>query len=424
MRRYSGLHLSALFLLVSLSFASNGQTCRSISAGAFLDPGNWDCACDPLACDSIVVQHPLVLDSDIALAAPLSIVGGGITGPWELLCTSLVSNAGTIATRGIRMAYPAALTNQAVVQVGHLSGVTSALLNTGSIAATDSLSIYSTTAPTNMGSITAQVVRMAPLCVNHGTLDCTRLYFGTLQNHGTVHCEANGSPINPIYNQGLLFADTLRSSNAIEIGEQGRAECAILELTGRLDNYGIMRVFGLLINGAPGAPGDLQMHAGSTTETQNYFGSTGSFLRGPGTLCIAEHSENHGIISGPIGICDATPQAVASPYMDAHDGLVLPPVQPCSGDGCATVRVPSHDSADVRLSPIPATDQLIIDPGKHAPRIAAVRLLDASGRRILDAAMEGRLALSLVGMPAGTYFLLGLDRQDERVFNLLVPIIR
>lgn len=402
------------------------SSCQTAQDGAFLEISTWDCGCDPMQCDTLIIHHALTLSDNLDLGSvTLLIDQGSLVGPWMVTLAGPFHNAGTVDLSELRFSYPASVLNESTIMADLIVGITASFSNTGALELTDSLDVYSILDPVNTGSIIAQVIGLAPLCLNSGTLNCDVLRFGTLQNDGEVRCHSIGTPVNPVFNTGIFRADTLAIGQYFENGETAHAECSMLYLTGELQNHGMLRVYGAAYNGFMGAGGDMQMFANAATEVQNYIGAAQSILRGPGTLCIAEHSENHGTISGPIGICDVSPGSSTIPFMDVHDGDVLLPVLACSAGGCSTVGLPESESmSSPVVFPQPANSSFFLSLGSQNMKASRIRLLDSTGRVILVLAppFSEPVRVDLSEQADGVYVLQTLDDVGKAAFSSRVFI--
>jgi hypothetical protein len=52
--------------LLSLG-ATHASTCTTVTSGPFTDVNVWDCGCDPIACDTLIIAHAVTIDVDITL---------------------------------------------------------------------------------------------------------------------------------------------------------------------------------------------------------------------------------------------------------------------------------------------------------------------------------------------------------------------
>lgn len=397
------------------------STCFTLLDGNFLDPDTWDCGCDPLQCDTLHVSHALQLGSNVDLFASLFIGDqGSITGPWDLSCHGAFFNTGTIDVGSLTTFHPCSFYNEGNIGCTGLTGIVASFSNNGTVNVNDSMYIHSTTAPINDGALDSHVLGLVPQLWNNGDITCDRLYFGVLMNEGSINCSSLGWPQNPVHNYGYLYADTLEIQQILEIGGSGRVDCPTLILTGELENFGTLRVFGTAYLGEGGGPGDLQMHEGSTTETQNLINADGSYLRGPGTLCIAGHSENHGVVSGPITICDITPESSSPPYMDEHDGAVLLPVYPCATNACPTVGVAEGPEKDCfEFYPVPASGAFTLMLGAGAAALQELRLLDPMGKLTISIAgpFGQQVRVEPPASASGVWFLEGIGLDGRRALS-------
>lgn len=406
--------------------ATHASQCMTVLDGLFLEPSTWDCGCDPLQCDTLIINHAISLSVDLDLGPIALLVDqGSLTGPWRLHISGLLQNMGTVNVSRIRFSLPASVMNESTLLADQVTGITASFNNAGDMVLTDSLDVFSTTHPSNSGTIEAPIVALATLFTNTGAVHCSRLHFGTLQNDGEVICRSIATPINPVFNSGLFHADTLEIGQYFENGASAHAESSMLYLTGGLDNYGVFRVYGVAYNGFMGQGGDLQMFTGASTEVQNYLGAAESILRGPGTLCIAEHSENHGTISGPIGICDISPNTTNLPYMDLHDGNVLPPVFGCSAGDCSTVGMMENGmEPEPSVFPQPAFDSFSVGLGSVGSTLDRIQLISMNGKvsRTWSGPFGDEFRVAITGQASGIYVLKAFAPDGRIAFTISVAI--
>lgn len=406
--------------------ATHASQCATVLDGSFLEASTWDCGCDPLQCDTLIINHTISLSADLDLGPIALLVNqGSLTGPWRLDLSGALRNMGTVNVSRIRFSHPASIMNESTLLAERVTGITASFNNAGDMVFTDSLDVFSTTHPLNSGTIDAPIVALVPLFTNTGAVHCSRLHFGTLQNEGEILCRSIGTPVNPVFNSGLFHADTLEIGQYFENGASAHAECSMLYLTGGLDNHGVLRVYGVACNGFMGQGGDLQMFTGASTEVQNYLGAAQSILRGPSTLCIAEHSENHGTISGPIGICDISPNTTNLPYMDLHDGNVLPPVYGCSAGDCSTVGMMEYGTErEPNVFPQPAFDSFSVQLGSIGSALERIRLISMDGKvsRTWSGPFGDEFRIAVTGQASGIYSLQAVAMNGRIAFTLPVMI--
>ncbi len=72
--------------------------------------------------------------------------------------------------------------------------------------------------------------------------------------------------------------------------------------------------------------------AGGSIHTRHFRNA--GWAAGPGTLCIADSSENLGLLHPGLILCDATPTTPVWPYLDLNTGTVDPGVLVCPAGSC------------------------------------------------------------------------------------------
>lgn len=125
--------------------------------------------------------------------------------------------------------------------------------------------------------------------------------------------------------------------------------------------------------------------AGGSIHTRHFRNE--GWAAGPGTLCIADSSENLGLLHPDLILCDATPTTNLWPYLDLNTGTVDPGVVVCPAGSC-TVGIGSPEA------------------------VAKPRLIHADGAWWLTGLPQGPLRAELIDM-AGRAWPLSLEGNGD-----------
>lgn len=413
-----------------LAFPQNAasSTCLSIADGPFTSPSSWDCGCNPAACDTLIVSHHLTLTTDYSdLSQQLTITSTGhIESSMRLWLESEVFNYGHLEASRLLLAQPGQLHNEGTITAEHFETNICAFTNIGSIVAEDTLWMYCPMMVENLGELSGPHMLLA-ITRNLGTITTGQLHCGFLENPGTIQAGYANLSTCALYNSGLFQADSIHSANHIENDAAGSITCGRLSVLALLRNYGTLRVHGTWLNGNDTADADSRLYAGSVNETGNFINAAGSELRGSSTLCIMDHSENHGLVSGPIGICDMTTPALTSPFMDVHDGDLQPPITQCPSGPCAWTSIDDVSSLqDPVAFPVPTEGLVTIKLGPVHARTYTLCLLDPSGRAVWNRSKPfgETVSCDFLHLQTGPYMLVGKDNEGRQHFSVRLIIAR
>ncbi len=404
----------------------SGSVCTTLAPGDFFDPANWSCACVPSSCDTLLIEHVMTLDEPAALEHDFVRIGSS----GQLVSTADLELRGELVVLGrleaVRLLtnMPGGMTNSGEVVAQSYLALKAPYTNSGSVMTEDSLWIYSLGDLNNTGTINGGTVGVGPFCINYDQINAQYFTTGLLLNYGMAYVDSADLRTSLLYNNGTFHAQRIYGGNDIQNEAAGVLTCDRLYQEGLLGNYGVLRVFGTFWNGSDTTQGDTQLFDGSSTEVRNFINVEGSILRGPGTLCIAEHSENHGAVSGPVGICDVTPGSSTAPFMDVHTGVLALPVYECPNSPCATVGLAARTGPEVvRLFPQPASGQLTVELGTQHTSVSALLLHTITGQVVLRAPgpFGVQATLSTQAIPPGSYVLVGVDVQGHPTFS--VPVL-
>lgn len=386
-----------------LCFRAGASVCVTIADGAFSDLGNWSCACDPHSCDTVLVGHHMVADGDVLLSfGRLTIIANGsLRASGSIRFMAGFEGAtihGELAAAAVELNSTDSVVVHGLVTCDTLLAGYTRLANRGAIVAERFFGATwypGVQAFINAGSLRAARLATARMLWNEGVVEADTAtmdwyygttgmsFFGRVPYIRTAFVEVGS---------GFHVTDTLRIFNRLEVN--GSLSC------------------GTFVIGGSGSLAQTWLYAGSELVCGSFLNQSNGFLYGPGSLCISGHSENHGVISAPINICDITLAADAPPpYLDVNTGGFLQPIYRCAVGTCATVDIegPSSTSA-LSCAPVPAQEEVVL----RFPGLAGSILLhDAQGRVAarLQGPFQGEARVRRSCLPDGWYAarMLGLD---------------
>jgi len=420
--------VAIIFGVIAVLHDAAASSCTSVSDGLFSNQTTWNCGCDPATCDTLIISHNLTLSVAYSIQAQhLTITSTGqISSSAQLWLEAELLNYGNLVADRLLLSQPGHLHNEGSINAEHFETNVCGFDNLGSITADDTLWMYCPWMVNNLGALSAETMLLA-IMRNEGEISTGRLHCGTLQNYGNVQARHADLSTCDLYNNGLFQSDTIHLANHIENDAQGVITCDCFIQLANFENRGTLRVHGVWLNGDGTAEADSRLYLGSVNETRNFINANGSELRGSSTLCILENSENHGLVSGPIGICDMTSSLTTSPFMDVHDGDTQPPIFQCPNGPCGWTAILEEESTNgTTLIPNPNEGRFTLQLGDFATRTHSLELLDAWARvtwSSLGPFMESvNCALGL--LPKGAYVLLGKDRIGMQLFYARVIIAK
>lgn len=398
-----------LLLLVALLQlgAARGSTCTTVASGTFTDQNVWDCGCDPITCDTLIIAHALTLLEDLEWSGGLFHItpAGSLNSTHQFTWTCEVMNQGWIDVRRFQT-YPGHDTrNLGTINCEVFVSVSDSTFNEGDISASDSL-----------------VMGWYRPMVNEGTMTTNVLYnLGALNNLGVI--ASMSCSTLPFFNAGLFTVEnTLYCAGSF----WNEAEIITGDLTvlSGLENYGEITVLGQFLNGIDSiGPADTRLQANSTIHTRDFINSAGSEIRGPGQLCIEGHAENHGVLRGSLVICDLSPTMDVPPYLDVNTGSFWMSVNYCANSSCTWTSMSDEASVPtIQISPNPAVDLLHIQLGSSSPEVDRIEVRDLGGRLVqqLTGPFAERIVLHRNGLVAGTYLLRVLPTSGGSMATQLV----
>jgi hypothetical protein len=396
--------------LLSLG-ATHASTCTTVTSGPFTDVNVWDCGCDPIACDTLIIAHAVTIDVDITLN-PTQLV---IQTNGELLSSAELSLSGSVVNNGHLFSSSSIILSQSAAH----------LRNTGLISC-GSMTLSCDSASNN-GSLTVQNVLLLNECIldNTGNLNSgtTRTWtFATLINSGSFTSDSL-LYMTTLYvlPEGELSTGYLLST-ALVLNE-GAMDVDNAQLL-NLDNLGQLHGSELLQLGTETFLGNVTMRPNSVTTSVELlnFGSatfqTNSLatlaklenqgaMNGHGTICISDSSINHGTVLGSLRICDATSMDGAGGF-DINTGTISPTVTYCSNSSCTWTSLSDQASTPaIHITPNPAVDALTIQLGASLPAVHRIEIRDLGGRLVqqVDGPITERIVLHRNGLVAGTYLI-------------------
>lgn len=386
--------MRSLLLLIGLFLLGDarGSSCTTVASGSFTDPNVWDCGCDPIACDTLIIGHALTLDADLVWSGGLFHItpAGSLNSTHQFTWTCEVMNQGWIDVRRFQT-YPGHDTrNQGTINCEVFVSVSDSTFNEGGISASDSL-----------------VIGWYRPMVNEGTMTTNVLYnLGALNNLGVI--ESMNCTTRAFFNMGSYSVESMLYCSG-SIWNEAEIVAGSLSVVSGLWNWGQVTVRGEFIHGVnPIAPADTRLEANSTIHTRDFINSAGSEIRGPGQLCIEGHAENHGVLRGSLVICDLSPTTDVPPYLDVNTGSFWMSVTYCANSSCTWTSMSDEASVPtIQINPNPAVDLLHIQLGSSSPEVDRIEVRDLGGRLVqqLTGPFAERIVLHRNGLVAGTYLL-------------------
>lgn len=343
-----------MVLMVVLIDDTAGAVCHTVQSGAWNVPANWDCGCDPASCDTLVIAHHMTATVGMALSVGyLEIqVNGSLDVAEEfrmLLGCGRALFQGNLTARTIEINAQDSVVSYGTMLCDSIWIRQGRYVNRGELDATEffgAVGFPGMQPLYNVGLVRTGLCVSGHIIVNEG------------------HWISSRASLNWYYSEGgdALFDDFLLHVSS----EIGQAASLVVSDTIRVqqyfDSYGLIQC-GTFVNGAVIGTAQTRLYVGSELVCGNFINQSNAFLYGPGSLCISGHSENHGVISAPISICDISLESPPQPpYMDVNTGGFLQPIYYCTPGSCATVGVAEDEAlVQMRVRPVPAEDWVVVD---------------------------------------------------------------
>lgn len=390
---------AALFGLPLLAVASAAwaTTCRSVANGLFADPLKWDCACVPLGCDTLFIEHDISAPVDLSIASQLVQIesSGSLTVEGRLVFTQStfsISNYGEVSALTVEFHALDSVANHGSIMSDSLMIFGGDFLNYGVIeVATYCGAGYN---PSNQ------------LLWNYGVFDCVELVADKrIRNEGTLRC-SSGSVYHYYSTNGTTTAGSFFVEGRLDVDSFASVFVIdTLQIQQYMENYGLIQS-GQFVNGWVIGTAQSYIHAGGVLQCGSFLNQDNGFIYGPGTICISGHSENHGTINAPITICDITLDVVAPPYLDVNTGGYLQPIYHCPIGSCSSVGISERTEVALLVYPVPAGRALTLDLGSPGD-VSSIDLHDALGRvvRSFRGPFPSYVTVERDGLPAGIYWV-------------------
>lgn len=381
-------------------FHTKASNCWTVADGAFLDPAVWNCGCDPISCDTLFIDHALGFAADAELSPDLLVIGaeGSITSTARLVLHGRFENAGTVTAHYLRLWPPGNAQNSGTIHGDVFITVMDTCINAGSITMTDSV-----------------VVGVLQYLENGGAIVTNRLYnLGNLNNVDTITATSVLSEGPLLINTGILsVATSVTTWNSLL--NDGTIEADSINAMHGFTCWGCSFICGTsFINASNGVDGEFQ--SDGRLITRNLYNEQDATLRGPGTICISGHSENHGSLEGSLDICDATPTLTEAPYLDVNTGSFWLSVNYCEDPFCSTVGTRELGMLDMHIWPLPAENTLNIQfADGWIPR--SLSLINATGNEVKAIAgpFSSTITIDRDGIAPGLYVLIARDASGQIV---------
>jgi hypothetical protein len=317
-----------------------------------------------------------------------------------------LTNSGSISGERLVCFGSGNVLNQGSISGDYLLFYCDTLFNQNSVIAIDTVATSYTTRLYNSGEVRATHCQFLSQVANWGLIET-----------GSVIAQRS------VYNASIITAQGVIDLRSLS-ENLGTLACGHLhQVSGTLVNRGSITINGdLVINESVSA----ELEIGSTVLTRNLLALEDSHLSGPGSICILEHAENHGLLEA-VRICDLSPTLTEPPYLDVHTGELMNmlPFYYCNATTCATVGVTeAGPSAGAKLYPNPSTGLVQMELAQPAAAVRSWVLMDALGRRVMGSTgtFPGSLSLDLTGHEVGSYWL-ELRGADGAVMERLRVVI-
>jgi hypothetical protein len=377
--------------LLSLG-ATHASTCTTVASGPFTDVNVWDCGCDPIACDTLIIAHAVTLDADLEWNGGLFHITptGSLTGQVRLIPDGDLINEGSINVHRVRTLFGHDTKNLGTMACAVFVVASDSTINRGELICTDSLTNSWIRPLFNEGSISSPVIYSSGFYSNPGTTSCNTLKCNTIYNGGTITVE-----------DSLSCTSLSNDSNVVSHHLIARS----------INNSGSIGLSGTLKLGDLSS-GDTRLQANSTIRTRDFMNSAGSEIRGPGQICIEGNAENHGMLRGSLVICDLSPTMDVPPYLDVNTGTFWISVTYCANSSCTWTNVSeASGNGALRIFPNPALDHINLELKDLKRTLQIVELRDVTGKVVLE--LNGpfgeRIQLDRGSLPSGVYWIRALD---------------
>jgi len=403
MHRPIHILLLPLFCLGSSDRAS-ASACHTIAAGEFLDPANWDCNCDPEVCDTLVIGHAVSTSGSLTIQPSyLHLLPDGAlitAGDFVIAGTALIVNEGTMSAQRVLL-YPCGkFDNSGNVSCTtlHMDGDT--LLNTGMLHLADSLLGWPYVDIINHGDLAAEHIFGFLNHGNFGTESFQSAFCVGYNNHGSLSVDSTLICLVFLNNaiDGSIYVDSLVVLSSI--WNEGTVHC---------------RTF---VHGYNSGPTDSQIYTSGVLLTDDFYNGPLGNISGNGDICIAEHSENHGFLSIPLGVCDATPTMSVAPFLDVNTGTFGFGVGNCANTICATVgSTEPQVSGDLVIKPNPASDLASLDLSFLARSAHRIEVVGAYGSlvNVLSGPFGTVVTIRRADLHTGLYHVIVRDMSGHAI---------
>ncbi len=414
-------YVSLVLALVNCTVVLHGQAVvHSVMDGAWTDVATWDCACVPANADTVIVDHQVqVLTDQLKTAGALRVeAAGSLLGAPGVgfTCLAKVVNEGAMSFDDLRLkaTMPDSTFNHGSITCADDLVLEGLFANYGTVISLDTMRAY---AFKNMVGADLQADFMnLTLIWNLGTGTCVSAYLLSIGNYGSFIVQDR--------------VEMLRVSGAGLI-VMGDAEVDdFYALTGPVHIHGDATFYlGTLEGPHMFIDGDVVITGWVDWDTPAALMSIGGDLLNLGnmtggpvegaTLCVGGQIINQNYITGPLDICDLSPTAVTTPFIDMNVGVIEPDVTFCATGRCA-VRVGEQDAlANVIIGPNPTNDWLTIT-GLPSD-LQCWSLHDAMGRLVKRSSQRTteRMEIDLQDHGTGVYLLRIYAGDGCRAFRVI-----
>ena len=210
----------------------------------------------------------------------------------------------------------------------------------------------------------------------------------------------------------MSFPETV-SFNTVLINEGHLLVMGDILNQGLFNNQGFAEFIGTMLN-----DGSIISDAGAVMQVEGDFVNQ-DLVQGEGALCVTDHTDNQGTISGTLDFCDWTPTVSVPPFIDQNTGAVENGITFCQNSPCAT-GLDEGSGASLMLAPSSTSDITLLSGLPAAP--VSIRVVDGSGRLVLPAFTPAadRVELHLSSLATGIYRVVVVSPSGQRMLPLVI----
>ncbi|HTF05565.1 MAG TPA: T9SS type A sorting domain-containing protein [Bacteroidia bacterium] len=360
--------------------------------GNATNPLTWDCLCIPLDGDTIVINHAITLDVDYAYTMGGIIVnaGGSVTGDANNrifgVSGGMFMNYGIISIAYIYQ-NAGSFWNYGSITATRNAGVdlNATMVNAGTLNVNDTFLVNTFATFQNSGFMSSPEIGNAGTITNTGSIVCDNWW-----NTGTAtHTAGSIQLLMSMYNSGnvTFSAPTTIAQDILNVGNITATYYVSARSLFNGDSLNGSAIF--TNNAVISLSQDLM-----NTET----------ITGNGSFCVADSTINTSSVTGTLDICD-----LSGGNWDVNIGTVAGTVTYCSGS--CTIGIAETESEGISLVPNPASEYVIIN--MPVPANGIVRVLDITGRVVIEEPAAQKTELNISGLAPGIYSVIVITEENS-----------